>query len=144
MVDSFSVINPEQKENTTPTPSDLKSEQRMYIRGRRKIGYLTGERSQPNITDPQYNVWDTTNSTVMTWLVNSMKEDISSNYIYYTTAKELWDSVKEMYSDLGNKFQIYELTLKTREIQQESDNVTKYFHTLKRVWQDLDHFNNYK
>ncbi|XP_072062320.1 uncharacterized protein [Arachis hypogaea] len=169
-----SVINPEQKENITPTPSDLKYEQRilvsgdshsvqittfrlnesnylrwsqsvqMYIRGRGKIGYLTGERSQPNITDPQYHVWDTENSMVMTWLVNSMEEDISSNYMYYTTAKELWDSVKEMYSGLGNKSQIYELTLKAREIQQGSDNVTKYFHTLKRVWQDLDHFNNYK
>ncbi|XP_072071933.1 uncharacterized protein [Arachis hypogaea] len=174
MADSSSVINPEQKENTTPTPSDLKSEQRilvsgdshsvqittfrlngsnylrwsqsvqMYIRGRGKIGYLTGERSQPNITDSQYHVWDTENSMVMTWLVNSMEEDISSNYMYYTTAKELWDSVKEMYSDLGNKSQIYELTLKVREIQQGGDNVTKYFHTLKRVWQDLDHFNNYK
>ncbi|QHN82950.1 uncharacterized protein DS421_20g700340 [Arachis hypogaea] len=73
-----------------------------------------------------------------------MEEDISSNYMYYTTAKELWDSVKEMYSDLESKSQIYELTLKAREIQQGSDNVTKYFHTLKRVWQDVDHFNNYK
>ncbi|KAL1372002.1 hypothetical protein AAHE18_01G172200 [Arachis hypogaea] len=116
----------------------------MDICGRGKIGYLTGERNQPNIIDPQYNVWDTENSMVMTWLVNSMEEDISSKYMYYTTTKELWDSVKEMYSDLGNKSQFYELTLKAREIQQESDNVTKYFHTLKQVWQDLDHFNNYK
>ncbi|XP_072088070.1 uncharacterized protein [Arachis hypogaea] len=104
----------------------------MYICGRGKIGYLTGERSKPNITDRQYNVWDTKNFMVMTWLVNSMEEDISSNYMYYTIAKELWDSVKEMYSDLGNKSQIYELTLKAREIQPGSDNVTKYFDTSKR------------
>jgi hypothetical protein len=33
--------------------------------------------------------------------------------------KELRESLKEMYSDLENKSQIYELTLKVREIQQE-------------------------
>ena len=88
----------------------------MYIRGRGKLGYLTGERSQPDITDPLHDVWDAENSMVMTWLVNSMEEDISSNYMCYSTAKELWDSVTEMYSDLGNKSQIYELTLQAREI----------------------------
>jgi hypothetical protein len=56
---------------------------------------------------------------VMTWLVNSMEEEINSNYLCYSTAKELRKSLKEMYSDLENKSQIYELTLKVREIQQE-------------------------
>ena len=87
---------------------------KMYIHGRGKLGYLIGEQPQPDITDPQHAVWDAKNSMVMTWLVNSMEEDISSNYICYSTAKELWDSVTEMYSDLGNKSQIYELTLQAR------------------------------
>jgi hypothetical protein len=56
---------------------------------------------------------------VMTWLVNPMEEEINNNYLCYSTAKELWESLKEMYSDLENKSQIYELTLKVREIQQE-------------------------
>src|ERR1044072_5805598 len=116
----------------------------LYIRGRGKLGYLTGEQPEPNPADPQYAVWDAENSMVMTWLVNSMVEDISSNYMCYSTAKELWDSVMEMYSDLGNKSQIYELTLQAREIRQGGNNVTKYCHSLERVWQDLDLFNTYK
>lgn len=97
----------------------------MYIRGKGKMGYLTGDRKEPNANDPQHDVWDAENSMVMTWLVNSMEEEISSNYMCYSTAKELWESVKEMYSDLENKSQIYELTLKAREIRQGSENVTK-------------------
>ncbi|KAJ1420634.1 hypothetical protein SESBI_14208 [Sesbania bispinosa] len=116
----------------------------MYIRGRGKLGYLTGERLEPDIIDPQYVVWDAENSMVMTWLVNSMEEDISSNYMCYSATKELSDSVTEMYSDLRNKSQIYELTLQAREIRQGGDNVTRYFHSLKRVRQDLDLFNTYK
>ena len=65
----------------------------MYIHGRGKIGYLTGEKKEPPVSDPTYAIWDSENSMVMTWLVNSMEEDISSNYMCYPTAKELWDNV---------------------------------------------------
>lgn len=49
-----------------------------------------------------------------------------------------------MYSDLENQSQIYELTLKLGEIRQDEDSVTKYFNCLKRIWQDLDLFNEYE
>ncbi|KAL6326209.1 hypothetical protein AAG906_001604 [Vitis piasezkii] len=37
---------------------------------------------------------------VMTWLVNSMNEEIGFNYMCYSTAKKLWDNVNHLYSDL--------------------------------------------
>lgn len=61
----------------------------MYTRARGNIGYLTGEKKEPRIEDPTYPTWDAKNSMVMTWLVNSIKEDISTNYMWYNTAKEL-------------------------------------------------------
>lgn len=54
---------------------------RMYIKGRGMMGYLTGETKAPPETDPAYATWDAGNSMVMMWLVNSMEEDISSNYM---------------------------------------------------------------
>ena len=62
---------------------------RMYIRGRGKMGYLTGEKKAPAVDDPNYAIWDAENSMVMTWLVNSMEEEISSNYMCYPTTQEL-------------------------------------------------------
>lgn len=53
----------------------------MYIRRRGKIGYLTGDSKAPDPKDPLYANWDAENSMVMTWLVNPMDEDISSNYL---------------------------------------------------------------
>lgn len=116
----------------------------MYIRGRGKIGYITGDKEEPDIDDPSHGTWDAENSMVMTWLVNSMEEEISSNYMCYHTAKELWDNVNQMYSDLGNQSQVYELTLKLGEARQGENNVTKYFNSLKSFWQDLDLFNHYE
>lgn len=80
----------------------------------------------------------------MTWLVNSMDEDISFNYMCYSTAKELWDNVNKMYSDLGNQYQDHELTVKLGEIWLVEDSVTKYFNSLKHLWQDVDLFNDYE
>ena len=116
----------------------------MYIRGQGKIGYITGDKKVPANDDPLYATWDAENSMVMTWLVNSMEEDISSNYMCYPTAKELWDNVSQMYSDLGNQSQVFELTLRLGEIRQGDDSITKYFNSLKRLWQDLDLFNTYE
>ena len=62
----------------------------------------------------------------------------------YHTAKELWDKINQMYSDLWNQSQVYELTLKLGEIRQGNDIVTKYFNSLKRLWQALDLFNDYE
>ncbi|RVW65751.1 hypothetical protein CK203_057721 [Vitis vinifera] len=85
---------------------------RIYIRGRGKMGYLTGEKKASIVDDLNYAIWDVENSMVMTWLVNSMEEDISCNYMCYPTTQELWENVNQMYSDLGNQSQIFELTLK--------------------------------
>ena len=108
------------------------------------MGYLTGEKKAPPETDPAYATWDAENSMVMTWLVNSMEEDISFNYMCYPTAQELWENVNQMYSDLGNQSQIFELTLKLAEMRQGEDTVTKYFNSLKRIWQELDLFDTYE
>ncbi|XP_052206376.1 uncharacterized protein LOC127810847 [Diospyros lotus] len=114
------------------------------IRRQGKIGYITGDKKEPAVDDPAHSVWDAKNSMVMTWLVNSIDEDISSNYMCYPTTKELWDNVNQMYSDLSNQSQVFELTLKLGEIRQGDDSITKYFHSLKRLWQDLDLFNTYE
>lgn len=80
------------------------------------MGYLTGEKKAPAEEDSAYEVWDAENSMIMAWLVNSMEEEISSNYMCYPTAKELWENVVQMYSDFENQSQIFELNLKLGEI----------------------------
>ncbi|KAI5443614.1 hypothetical protein KIW84_012307 [Lathyrus oleraceus] len=116
----------------------------MYLKGKGNTGYITSDKKQPDKAGADYDTWDAENSMVITWLVNSIDEEIGANYLCYDTAKELWEGVTQMYSDLENQSQIYELTLKLGEIRQGEDSVTKYFNCLKRIWQDLDLFNEYE
>ena len=36
----------------------------------------------------------------MTWIVNSMEEDIKESYLYYSTVKEMWDALTLAYLDI--------------------------------------------
>ena len=52
----------------------------------------------------------------------------------YPTVKVLWDNIIQMYSNLGNQSQIYELQLKLGDIHQGENSVTKYFNVLTGLW----------
>ena len=77
---------------------------------------------EPAKTDAAYATWDAENSMIMAWLVNAVEEDFSANYMCYSTAKELWDNINQMYSDFGNQSQVYELEMKLGEIRQEDNS----------------------
>ncbi|KAG8498075.1 hypothetical protein CXB51_007302 [Gossypium anomalum] len=110
----------------------------MVICGRGKLGYINGEIPRPTTADPTYATWELNNSIVMAWLINSMEGHISRTYLFFKTAKDMWDAVKENYSDLGNAFQVFEIKLKLKDIRQGTLEVTHYYNNLKILWQELD------
>ena len=75
---------------------------KIVICGRGKLGYITGDLPAPSLDDPSYKVWQAENSIVLAWLINSMDPKISRKYLFFKTAKEVWDAARKMYFDLGN------------------------------------------
>ncbi|KAG8488956.1 hypothetical protein CXB51_016958 [Gossypium anomalum] len=110
----------------------------MALRGRGKIGYINGQIPRPASTDSGYTTWELNNSMVMAWLINSMEGHISRTYLFFKIAKEMWDAIKENYSDLGNASQVFEIKLKLKDIRQGTLEVTQYYNNLKILWQELD------
>lgn len=75
------------------------------------------DKKTPMKEDLMYTTWDRESFMVMAWLVNAIDEDISFIYMCYLTVKELWDNINQMYSNLGNQSQVYELQLQLNEIR---------------------------
>ena len=75
---------------------------------------------------------------VMVWLVNSMEPKIRRYYLSYRTTKEIWDTAKVMYSDVGNVSQLFELQSELKEKKQGDSTVIDYYNTLIGLWQELD------
>lgn len=61
----------------------------MVIQGRGKLGYINGSKPKPSETDPSFQTWDAKNSIVTAWIINSMREDISHNFMLYPTTKSM-------------------------------------------------------
>lgn len=115
----------------------------MFISGKGKDEYLTGEIEIPEKGDPKYRLWKSDNNMIMSWLINSMNNDIGENFLLYGTAKEIWDAAKETYSSSENTAELFQIETILHDFRQENLSVTQYFNTLTRHWQQLDMFDTH-
>ncbi|KAJ1416489.1 Gag-polypeptide of LTR copia-type [Sesbania bispinosa] len=111
---------------------------KIFLQGKGKEGYIIGDSKSPKKGDPNLNKWQLENSLVMSWLLNTMTNEIGKNFMYYDTAKEMWDAVKETYSNVDNTSAVFEIKSILHDLRQSDFSVTEYFNTLSRHWQQLD------
>ena len=111
---------------------------KLVVDGKGRLGYITGETKEPEKTDPTWKTWKSENSLVMSWLINSMEVSIGRTYLFLPTAKNVWDAVRETYSDLKNSSQIFELKTRLRQTRQGDRAVSEYYNEMKALWQELD------
>ena len=71
---------------------------------------------------------------VIAWLINSMAPVIGKAHMFLPTAKDVWDVVREMYSDVENSSQIYELKTKLWKAKQGDNDVTMFYNELVTLW----------
>ena len=68
-----------------------------------------------------------------------MTNEIGEDFLYYGTAKEIWDVEKETYSNVDNTSTIFEIKSLHHDLRQGDSTVTEYFNNSpSRYWQQLD------
>ena len=112
----------------------------MFVCGKGRDDFLTGATAAPKQDDPNFRTWNAANNMVMSWLINSMNNEIGENFLLYSTAKEIWDAAKETYSSSENTSELFEVESHLHDLRQGESSVTIYFNTLSRYWQQLDLF----
>ena len=105
---------------------------------KKKVGFINGRIPMPDPESPLYKDWQSCNTMVLSWLINSMHVDVSSNIIYCETARDMWLELKNMFSQ-GNGPKIYNLQKEISHITQNQLSVTEYFSKFKRLWDQLLH-----
>ena len=107
----------------------------MFICGRGKDDYLTGEIPILKKDDPSYKKWKAENHQIMSWLINSMNVDIGENFLLYETPQEIWEVVRETYSSSENTSELFAIESILHDLRQGDLAVTQYFNTLTHHWQ---------
>ncbi|XP_075494687.1 uncharacterized protein LOC142532254 [Primulina tabacum] len=112
----------------------------MFICGRGKKEYLTGEIEAPAKTDAGYKKWKTENHLIMSWLINSMSLEVCENFLLYESAKDVWEAVRETYSSSDNTSELSAIESALHDLRQGELSVTQYYNALTKQWQQLDFF----
>ena len=64
--------------------------------------------------------------------------------MFLTTAKEIWDTVKQTYSKERDVALVYESKTKIHSTKQGKLSVTGYYNKMKSLWLELDYYQNIK
>ncbi|KAL6335694.1 hypothetical protein AAG906_032886 [Vitis piasezkii] len=86
----------------------------MYIFGKDKLGYING------------------------WLINSMDPSLIGNFIWFPTAKLMWDSIATTYFDGSDMSQVYDLRCRVTQLKQAGGSLEKYYNDLQGLWREID------
>ncbi|RVW95985.1 putative inactive ATP-dependent zinc metalloprotease FTSHI 5, chloroplastic [Vitis vinifera] len=86
----------------------------------------------PETTEPGFRKWKIENSMIMSWLINSMNNDIGENFLLFGTAKDIWDAAKETYSSSENTSELFQVESALHDFRQGEQSVTQYYNTLTR------------
>ncbi|XP_062028519.1 uncharacterized protein LOC133744425 [Rosa rugosa] len=98
------------------------------------IGTIKAPSSETNPDD--YAAWSRCNDMVHSWIVNSITPDIFDSVIYYTTAREVWEDLREHFSQ-SNAPRIFQIQREIAYLKQEQLSVAAYYTKLKDLWDEL-------
>ena len=68
-----------------------------------------------------------------------MEPTLGKPFMFLPTARDVWETVRETYSDLENRSQLYEINTRMWRTQQGDRDVTAYYNDMI-LWQELDMF----
>ncbi|GAV57857.1 UBN2_3 domain-containing protein, partial [Cephalotus follicularis] len=109
----------------------------IFICRKGKEDYIIGITVPQDESSARYRMWKVENHMVMFWLLNSMRNEMGENFMYYQTAEEIWDATRETYSNKDNTFIVFEIKRILHDLRQGEMTITDYFIALTRYWQQL-------
>nr|XP_017251022.1 PREDICTED: uncharacterized protein LOC108221670 [Daucus carota subsp. sativus] len=105
------------------------------LNARNKFVVVTGAFPQPETDSPLFAQWERVNDMIITWILNSVAEDISDGLNFVTSAKEVWYELQERFSGV-NGHRIYQVMRSIHTLEQGNTSVEVYFHKLKGYWDE--------
>ena len=101
-----------------------------------KFGFVNGSIPEPNPTSPLFNSWNICNTTILSWLTNSLSPYLKASVMYINSAKDLWIDLKNRLSQ-DNTPRLFELQKEISHLVQGSFSVSSYFTKFKTLWDEF-------
>lgn len=106
------------------------------LSAKNKLVIVNGSFEEPDQTSPLFPQWQWENDMVISWILNTVCDEISNNMNNVHSAKAVWDELNERYASIsGHK--IFEVQKELFKLEQGTSSVETYFHKLKGLWDEL-------
>jgi len=83
--------------NDSNYPSWSRNMQRALL-SKNKLKFVNGSIKTPLLNDPIYEAWERCNVMILLWIMRVLSPDIAKSLLYIDSAKELWEELKERFS----------------------------------------------
>nr|GEX31346.1 cysteine-rich RLK (receptor-like protein kinase) 8 [Tanacetum cinerariifolium] len=107
------------------------------LNAKNNLKIVTGELHEPNADSEEMAMWDRTNDMIISWILNTISDQISNNLNFVNSASELWAKLYEHYAQL-NGHRMYQLVNDIVALKQQNCNIEVYCHKLKGLWDEHD------
>ncbi|XP_071689698.1 uncharacterized protein [Rutidosis leptorrhynchoides] len=87
------------------------------LNAKNKLKIVTGEITEPAAKSNIKSHWDRTNDMIISWILNTISDQIGNSLSFINSASALWKELQEHYSQLDGH-RIYQLanTIETRKL----------------------------
>ncbi|KAJ0454457.1 putative RNA-directed DNA polymerase [Helianthus annuus] len=110
---------------------------KLALEAKNKFGFVNGKCEKSTEDDVLASQWDRCNSVVLTWLLNSVSEELFLGQVFSSLASEVWEDLKETYDKIDGSV-VYDLFKKINNISQNGSTVADYYNRLTTMWKQFD------
>ena len=66
------------------------------LSAKNKLGFVNGTISTLGESDPKYLLWQRCNYMVLSWILNSLNQELANNVLYVETPSEIWLDLQDL------------------------------------------------
>jgi len=81
---------------------------RIALRTKGKFGFIDGSCKKPTENSSQFSQWIRCDSTILSWMLNSMIPELAEAFLYVDSNRELWLQLTERFGE-SNSPLLYQL-----------------------------------
>ncbi|KAJ0890765.1 putative RNA-directed DNA polymerase [Helianthus annuus] len=113
------------------------SAMKLALEAKNKYGFIDGKVEKSKDDEILAAQWDRCNSVVLTWLLNSISEELFLGQVFSKLASEVWTDLKESFDKIDGSV-VYDLYKKINCIAQNGSTVAEYYNKLTTMWKQFD------
>ncbi|GMJ02442.1 hypothetical protein HRI_003913400 [Hibiscus trionum] len=108
---------------------------RISLLAKNKLGFIDGTCKHDIYEDSLKSQWDRCNAIVLSWILNTVSQELSAGIVFASNASLVWLDLKERFDKIDGS-RIFFLHRQIATTSQGDSSISTYFTKLKLLWDE--------